>query len=611
MTDSTASSERDATASPSLTRESAGNTQAGAVLRMLTLICAIAVLWLVTRRYFGVIQDARFYTLEALRDLDPARFANDLYFQFGSQGSFSLFDTLYRPFVVHLGVGAAGMGAAIAGQLLWLAGLFCLVRSLVGDRYLWLSAAVVIAMPNIYAPYFSYGEALATPRLFAEAFTMLALAVLRSRPLWTFVLLGLAAALHPLMTLPGLAAAFVYLALGRPLLWVMVPVGAVLAAVLGWMDIQPFTNLYRTLDADWFAVVKVRSLQCLLTQWPSDSYLQVVNGLVWAVIGLVTLDARERRFLAAVFAAGAGGLVCTLIGADMGHNVLAAELQPWRAMWLLLVVSRIYIPRIFVSLLAKRIPNAFPIAALLSIALVLVSSGTRLVRIPHSAEFGFLSAVLVAVALAAIFSQLAWTDRRRLRQALSCLVIAVTPVALWNWDGRRPWTRFVESPEPPPPDLAALLSETSSIYWENSPDIVWLRLRRASYFSCDQGTGVVFHRETAIAYKRRVESFWPLRTADFTQSAACAAFDKTPKPQRTRQGLQQLCRREPGLDELVLTAPIRDVEPRVWKSPVLFQDIHVSDGIYSATATDRFYIYSCADVRRDAAHTGQAAIRRG
>ena len=574
------------------------NPRTGEALRLLTLFCAVAVLWLATRRYFGVIQDARFYTVEALHALDPNRYAGDLYFQFGSQGSFTLFTAFYRPLVALFGFGAAGMGAVITGQLLWLFGLYRLARNLAGERLVWLSLAVVIAMPNLYAPYFGYGEAIATPRLFAEALTLLALSLLRSNPVWMVVLLGFAAAIHPLMALPGLAAAFVYLALGRPIYWSLAPAALVLAAILGWSGIQPFANLHRTLDPEWFAVVSLHSLQCLLTQWPSDSWFQVVNGLVWGVIGLFTVAARDRRFLAAVLAAGIGGLAVTLIGADFAHNVLVVELQPWRSMWLLLVVVRIFIPVIFFSLLVKRSAHPLGLAALLSIGLILVSAVTRLIRLPYSAEFGFLSLALVVIALATIYVRLAGTGPkyRRLGQALTCLVIVAAGVAAWGWDGRTPWTRFLESDQPPP-ELTKLLPDGASAYWENSTEVLWLWLRRSSYFSCDQGTGAVFHRETAMTYRHRSDSFWPLRTADFTLTKSCASFDKRPKPERTRQGLQKLCRREPGLDNVVLIAPLSGLEPKVWKSPILFQDIHVADGVYAQRSTDRFYIYSCADMR--------------
>ena len=568
--------------------------------RQLPLFCAIAVLWMATRHYFGVTADARFYALEALRAADPSRYAGDLYFQFGSQGSFSLFTLLYRPLVAWFGVGGAGMGMAVAGQLLWLFGLHRLAGSLVDRKFVWLSLALVIGVQGLYAPYLGYGEAFATPRVFAEALTMLALSLLRhARPAWTLVLLALAASLHPLMALPGFVAAYVYLALGRPIYWTLVPAGAASAMVLGWAGIAPFSDLYRTLDPAWLAVAQQRSLQCFLTLWPSDAWLQALTGLAWGAVGLIALEGRARRFLAAVLAAGLGGLVCTFVGADLAHNVLAVELQPWRALWLVLVVVRIFVPVTLFSLLAKRVANPVALAAILAGALILASSVTRLVRLSHSADFDLLSFALMTVALAAILARTAGWDRnyRRLGAMLCGFVILAMPVAAWAWDGRTPWTRFLESPEPPPPDLVTLLPQKASVYWEGSAEMPWYRLARPSYFSCDQGTGVVFHRETAMAYRHRADSFWPLRTVDFNQAKSCAAFDKRPAPDRTRRGLQQLCRREPGLDTIVLMAPIEGIAPKIWKSPVAYQDIHVADGIYSARSTDRFYIYACSLVR--------------
>jgi hypothetical protein len=177
------------------------------------------------------------------------------------------------------------------------------------------------------------------------------------------------------------------------------------------------------------------------------------------------------------------------------------------------------------------------------------------------------------------------------------LGLGLLVVALWRWDARMPWTRFVESSAPPPMALTALLPPNASVYWEDSVETLWLRLRRPSYFSCDQGTGAVFYRDTATTYQHRADSFWPLRVGDFTQSSACASFDRAQKPQRNRAGLQKLCRREPGLDYVVLAAPLQGVQAREWKPPFRFQDVHMSDGAFSALVTDRFHVYACSQVR--------------
>ncbi|MEO8300433.1 MAG: hypothetical protein ABI608_01495 [Rhizomicrobium sp.] len=571
----------------------------GRALHTAALLCAVALLWLATRPYFGTVLDARFYMVQGLHALDPARFAEDLYFKFGSQGNFSLFTKLYVLLLPAFGVGATGIILTVAGQLLWLFGLFRLARSLVGGKIMWLSVAMVIGMLHVYAGGFGYGEGFATARPFAEGLVMLGLALLSSRPRWTVALLTLSAAIHPLMTLPGIAVAFVYMALGRPIWWAAMGTGAGLTAALGLAGIAPFSNLFRTIDPEWFAVINVRSSHLLLTNWPAESFAQVFGVVAWAVAALFLAGPSHRRFLAAALMVGVGGLVCTYLGGDIAHNLLVVEIQSWRSIWLLQLVSRVYVPLVLMALLARTSLDSFRWATLLTVGLILAASVTRLVRNPHSADFTLSSLALVVAALAVMAVHLLLAEQKYRRIALVSVIagFALIPVALSRWDVRSPWTRYVDSPEPPPKDITTLLPAGASVYWEGGIEMLWLRLKRPSYFSCEQGTGAVFYRETAMAYKRRAASFWPLRTSDFKQSADCLILDKRPKRNRTRTGLQGVCAREPGLDYLVLTAPLDGVQPKVWKSPVRFQDIHLMDGVYYANITDRFYIYSCASVR--------------
>ena len=572
------------------------------IARTAGLLCAVALFWLATRPYFGTVFDARFYMLEALNNLYPARFAQDLYVKFGSQGSFSIFSKLYRPLLLAFGVGTTGIVLTVAGQLLWLLGLFRLARTLVGGRILWLSVAVVIGMLQVYAGGFGYGEGYVTARLFAEAFVMLGLALLPSRPYWALAILALSAALHPLMALPGIAVAFVYLALGQPIWWAVMGAGAALAAGLGLMGLAPFSNLFRTIDPQWFAVIKVREWHCLLTAWPAEYFEQIFAVVAWAIAALFLVDQSHRRFLAAALLVGLGGLVCAFLGGDIAHNVLVLELQTWRSMWLLQLISRIYVPLVLMALLARTSLDRFRWTTLLTMGLILAACVARPVRNPNSADFTLVSLALVIAALAVMAVHLLLAERKYRHVALvSALAgFALIPVALSRWDMRTPWIRYVESPEPPPKDLAALLPATASVYWESGLEMLWLRLQRASYFSCDQGTGAVFYRATAMAYQHRAESFWPLRTGDFTQLESCASLDTRPKPQRNRAGLQNLCMREPELDYVVLASALDGVTPRIWKSPVLFQDMQSSNRKFFARVADRFYIYSCAQVRAPA-----------
>jgi hypothetical protein len=555
-------------------------------------------MWLATRRYFGTVFDARFYMVEALNALHPGRFAEDLYFKFGSQGKFSVFSQLYLPLLRAFGVGPTAMILTIAGQLFWLFALLRLARDLVGGRVMWLSAATVIGILHIYAGGFGYGESYVTARLFAEACVMLALALLPSSRLWSFVLLGLSAAIHPLMTLPGVAVAFFYLALGRPIWWAVMAAGAGLAAALGLAGVEPFANLFRTIDPAWFAVINIRSDYCLLRNWPTEFFVHALSAIAWAIAAWVVAGQEHRRFLAAILLAGTGGLVCTFLGGDLAHNVLVVEIQPWRFMWVLQLAARIYTPVVLMALIARTRFDSFRWGTVLTLGLILVSATAQLMRNPNSADFTSVSLALVAAGLAVTAASLLLEQKQgRIVLAFALTGFALIPVALLRWDARTPWIRYLESPEPAPKDLAALLPQKASVYWEGGLEMLWLRLQRPSYFSCDQGTGALFHRATAMAYKHRAESFWPLRVGDFTQLDTCAILDPRPKPERNRMGLAKLCAREPGLDYLVLTRPLNGMTAKIWNSPVYFQDVQSSAGKFFAPIAKRFYIYSCASVR--------------
>ena len=565
--------------------------------RIIALLTAVALLWLATRRYFGVVFDARFYVLEALRDLHPAAYANDLYFQFGSQGRFSVFTKLYLPLLPAFGVGTTGVILTVLGQLLWLLGLFCLARRLAGDRLMWLSMAVVIGMLPLYPGGFTYGEGYVTARLFAEAFVMMGLSQLSTRPLLAIAVLLLAAALHPLMALPGLAVAFVWLALGQPRWWLVMVGGVAAAAVLGMAGIAPFTNLLRTVDPAWLAVIKARSMQCLLSSWPRDWFEQAFAVIAWAVAALVLAGPQHRRFLVAVLMVGVGGLACTYLGGDIAHNFLLIELQPWRTLWLLQLVSRIYIPLLLMGVLARTSLDTFRWTVVITMTLVTAACVARLVRYPDAADFTVISLALAIAGLAIMAaSLLAGENRRGIAVVAAVTGMALIPVALSQWDARPLWIRYVESPQPPPKELTALLPAIASVYWEGGIEMLWFRMQRSSYFSCEQGTGVVFSRDTAMTYRRRAASLWPLRTSDFYQSETCFAFDGQPQG-RSRAGLAKLCAREPGLGYLVLTAPLDGLSAKAWQPPMRFVDIHMSDSRYPARATDRFYIYSCSQTR--------------
>jgi hypothetical protein len=618
-----------------------------------SMLMLIGVLWLATRPYPGIFHDTRFYAVEAISQLHPGRFASDLFFRYGVQGKFSVFTSLFKPFVANLGLASSVIRLTVAGQLLWLGGLLYLASGLLRDRwYGLLAVAAVIALPGTYSD-FGYGESFVTPRLFAEALTLAALGLLvRRRAGWALATLAVAAIIHPLMALSGLAFALIYLAAGQKRWWAAILGAALIGAGLAIAGIPPFANLLVTYDPEWFAIVNVRDSFALISRWSAAGYCRTVGTTALAVLALVLAEPSDRRFLGTALAVGIGGIVCTLLGGDLAHNVFIVEIQSWRSMWLLTLVAHLYAVPIVIRLLRQgdafdmsRLAFATALTSLLVSRfippLILVAGPMMAVAaafaiwqhgtgklLPVAARlcclasaglawatlFGFAylfkiamesspeefrltlySFALVVAALGLIILPLiAEPQHRQFGRALPWVAAALVLVALLGWDARTPWNRFLESSEPPPASLVALLPQDASVYWERGVEVLWLRLRRPSYFSCTQGAGTLFFRGTAIEFQRLSESFWPLRTLNFGRVILCPKLDDSDKPNRTRDDLREVCRHEPGLDYLVLTRPAEDAEAKIWIAPARFRDVRTVNGKSRVFETDQFYVYGCA-----------------
>ena len=611
----------------------------------------IAALWLATRPYFGLVHDARFYILQALYELHPDRFASDLYFQFGSQDRYTIFSRLAAPLIAGVGVGPATFVLTALGALLWLGGLVYLARRLFGSgRLMWLAAAGALALQSLYTT-FSYGEPFVSPRLYAEALTLWALGLtLRGRIAAPLALFVLSALLHPLSTLPGLAFALLYVALGNPRWWIAIVGGAVALVALAFAGIAPFAALAAAYDPAWFDIVKVRDAMALVTQWPVFLAFRIAPFLALIALAGALAEPRERRFLACALIVGLGGVLVTYLGGDLARDVLIVQIQPWRSLWLLALIANLYAMPSLARLaargpvgglalegllfaaaqlvLAQFLPAEIVIAAPAFIAaaaialwrlrapgrrdrlaravnLVVMALGAVLTILfaqrfvasgfavlwPEPVRPAMYSLAVTALALAALVA----VPRRLPVRAAPFLAAAVLALALYGWDARTPWTKFADDGAPPPASLAAVLPASASVYWEGGLELLWFRLQRPQYFSCEQGTGALFFRQTALEWQRRAESIWPLRTIDFTpRDFLCPGLDNREKGQATRGDLAGFCRANPALDTVILMQPVDGAEAKIWTAPVPYSQVKVIDGQRAVYETDRFYAYSCS-----------------
>jgi hypothetical protein len=607
----------------------------------------IVALWIATRPYRGVFHDARLYTVQALHSLDPGRFGQDLFFKYGSQDSFSVFTLLYRPLVASVGVGGANLLATVVGDALWLAAAAWLVRTLFGDRRerLFVLVAIVILDANYGGRgVFTYGEAFATPRVYAEALVMAAMALaLRGRAVGAAVTLALAAALHPLVAMAGVGVAVVAAALRDRRVWIAVALAAVACAAAIWLGVGPLGRARQTFDDQWFAIVRQRCDFAFMARWEWPDFLRIAADFALLAAGWAVATKVERRLIVAVAIVAAGGLIVTLVGGDIARNVLIVNLQTWRAMWLAALAANMC-----VALVVLRSPRGMASrglflgaagagaaahfvggATVVTPVLMLTACGAlaveRLRRAPLPAAVGILGAASFALGVWWLMGFIS-TDAVHqplfgwavARYALAGITVAVILLAAGTGAGARlalagglvltgafaladetkPWDAYVARPMSDD-GLAAFVSGAGALYWEGAAgeQMAWFKLRGPSYYSCLQGTGSMFYRDAALDYERRGRALRALNTRTFSDLAGDACGRKAAPGQigpRDREQLALACRSLPDLDTIILERPVAGAAVRAWRAPVAQQFVEL-DG--QRTEVSTFYRYDCAALR--------------
>ncbi|MDE1895485.1 MAG: hypothetical protein KGH91_00260 [Rhodospirillales bacterium] len=612
----------------------------------------IAVLWLSTRPYQGIIDDSRFYTVQALNALLPGRFSNDLYFQYGSQDQFTIFTKIYAPFISAFGLSSGNLILTLLSQVFAASGAIFFSYTLIRDwRILFISLAALILLPNSTF-FMSYGEPFLTPRLMAEALTFWGLGCMLNRWIFSAVAIFIVSTLiHPLMTIPGIAVFFFYEAIKKPFLWIGAILGAVIFLGLAFLGMQPFAKLLMCFDPAWLHTTKIRSFYCFVTGWNLQLWTLALNSASTSLFAMLFFKGRERQILILALTVMIFGTLVTYIGGDLFRNVLIVDIQLWRSMWLLNALTSLFLGKILMSsgndgskgttyfilcvlviiLALSAFFEAFILfvtpLCLLGIWVYIVENrtkgqisriGKRLITVYLSVIFAF-----AIIALKVSLDNLSTTHFALLHHLIGLLAIITAGGLLFalcrrssvtvprfvvyasafllltsvaNWDQRTPWTKFVDTTSTPPADLVAVLPQNGAIYWDGDVTAPWFLLKRASQFSCDQGTGVLFSHGTAIAYQTRYQIFARLGTLDFEENQFCPMPKFSSEPAVTLKNLTYVCKSQPGLGALVLTTPASDAPARIWTSPVAFQAIRQINGRQTRLKTDKFYIYRCDEL---------------
>ena len=590
---------------------------------------ALLTLWLLTRPYQGIYHDARLYTAQALSHLYPERFANDLFFLFGSQDAYSIFSPVYAVLIDWFGIDTGAQLTAVFGQLVWLTGAALLARRLLPHPWHWLGLALVIVGNDYYGGLhiFAYGEPFVTPRPFAEGCVLLAVERLLARRWgWAFMASALAVLLHPLIAMAGVIVAALWLARDHPrLIGALAMTGSLLAVCLALMQVAPFHQLLVTMPDAWYDIVLARSEHLFPHRWQLDDWNRIAVATVVLILAQRTASEPLRGLMWPTVYAILIGLLLTALGTELGHNALITQLQFWRVLWLgtwlaAIAAAWLVAEQTIVADHQDWLPMLGLVAAWLlrdtsggfiAFAVLAYSAWPALRRQPmrywlRIVVFGVLSiAVLFTVlqwvtipldpldlsnpllppwALPLSFAcaglvlgvVLWWPRHVAIRLTGWAVALPAVLLALTAWaDSEMYWDRESMTCR----QLQTLIPPADVVYWRDSLNHAWFFLQRSSYFSSGQIAGCVFHESIALEGDRRARLLRQLGAQEafstLPRDERTAAMDRAPS-QPTLAALTAVCQ-DPQLDWVILSHPVDSAHA------------------YPIAESTGIYVYRCAD----------------
>lgn len=574
----------------------------------------LAAAWLVLRGYRGIDHDALLYTAEALHVLHPNIFERDLFFVFGSQGDFTLFPTVYAFFIKLMGgIEPAAFWLTFAGKVMWALAAWALCRSLLRGPLSLLAALFLLVLGDPYYDVydiFSFAEPFVTPRIFAEAACMAAIAAYGGQRLITaFAFLCLGAVMHPLMALPcGLVMMlWIYTeqpSLRKPLLVLgLLGTGAVLAAAS--LGIAPFGGLFTFFDAQWWRVQQHRSPFLLFWVQEGGYVGRVIYLVAVFVLGGLWLQGRLQTLSRAMVVTVVLSLLIWWLGTTFQH-VLAVQLQVWRCFWLLQVLvcltmvamvpsfwSQGFAGKVLLTLMLSGffVPDWGGIVFLLlgvfaywwiprqsdqtrggfiwlavcalAIALAILQHGVGLIanatvqsiRRPMGWD-GCMLAFLVVSGLAGVWLTIpnSWCARIGAYLALIALLL-----------GGAVWSAVYLMPAPAAENagikaLRSRVPEGSVVASNFGPEWVWTKLERASYGGFLVMTVSAFNQKMAIEGWRRLERLHQVGMPDAKLDWREESLSAANKRKFSQEDVNMLCE-DRQLDYLLLSGvmPVAEI----------------------------------------------------
>ncbi|HTB67653.1 MAG TPA: hypothetical protein VK727_15620 [Steroidobacteraceae bacterium] len=538
---------------------------------LVALGCLVLAFWMLLHPYRGLEHDSVLYAVLALARLHPAALGHDLFVRYGTQDGYTVFSPLFAAAIRAVGLERAAAIMTFATHVAFFGAAWLLARRLMSASLALLAVGLLAVLPAWYGSnsVFATVEAFLTPRQSAEAFALAGLtAALCSRQLLAGVCMVVALLLHPIIAAAGVTAWIILipgLARPRPAVTITVVVALVLMA-LSATGIGPFKHF----DGPWLSILKDRLSYLFPTLWRATEWISTEVHAAVLVVGIgFSRNDQVRRLCLAALLAVVLGMLFAIVESDGLHVVIAAQLQTWRWLWLLGVLSALLLPTIAVdcwqsgdlgraaalsllgallihsnaaaavpallacvaALASARIREPLPTriflvaaVALLALSLVVlvqdipnllpelktIRSDPRpyMVRIGEAQALAY-GGLLPAAALTLVCFALQRATRRS--AVLLCglgtaLLLSVLPYSVQAWTHAKYPADRVQAFAP----WRAAIPESAEVLWPDPPPAEWFELGRSSYWSLYQMAGMVFSRDVTMVSTGRETAVTPM-----------------------------------------------------------------------------------------------------
>ena len=308
-------------------------------LYWISLLVLLYGCWMIANPYYGIWHDARIYLVMGLRHLEPEAFVRDVWFMFGAQDRYSLFDEFYSYVLQVLPVAQAAKLLAALGGFFWMGAVLYFAKGIVSPKKAIYCALILGCVPLCYGmqdgAVLLLVESFANARPFAFASAVLGMAFFVRgyyfRSFW-FFLLGLL--IHPLLAIWAiLACVGVFFSDIALLVFLCVTFLAIgIASIFGVGD-------FSLMDTTWYDLVKNTSV----IVFPKDGESVAWGAHLWW-ISLLALAGRMRpdkvgRLYDVVSFISAWTFLIAILVSFFFPVIFLAKVQVWRAYWVALCLG--------------------------------------------------------------------------------------------------------------------------------------------------------------------------------------------------------------------------------------------------------------------------------